>query len=153
MLRVTVDPRPHWALGLTTLGVYLFFVSFLLERWSLIPTAMRVVWTCVLVSSVPMLVYQFLGEEIIEFDTQKMTIRKRIHGWEHMRQYQIESCKELKWEQGRSGRPPGLRCKVGWRPIRFGPHLSERDANEILSSLQRTLPEVAQKICAHPVGR
>jgi len=152
MLMVTVHPRPHWAIALATLGADLLCASFLYDRWPLLPVPIRVVWVWALVSTVPALIYQFLGEEIIEIDAKKLTIRKGIHGWERTREYQIEACTELEWEHGRKGSPSGLRCKVGWRPIRFGRHISENDANEILSALQRALPEVAQKICTYPGG-
>lgn len=153
MLSVIVHPQPHWAIAFATLAVDLLFASFLYDRWAVFPFPIRIVWISLLISSVPALIYQFSGEEIIEIDTKKLTIRKGIHGWEHKREYEIDTCSELEWEQGRKGSPSGLRCKVGWRPIRFGRPVSENDANEILSALQRVLPEVAQKICSYSGGR
>jgi len=58
----------------------------------------------------------------------------------------------LEWEEGRKG-GSYLTCKVARWQIKFGNRLSENDANEILSALQRTLPDVAQKICAYPGGK
>ena len=153
MLSVTVRPRPHWAMALATLGADLLFASFLYDRWSVLPMPARVIWIWALVSTVLALVYQFSSEETIEIDAKKLTIRKGLHGWERTREYEIEACSELEWEQGREGSSPGLRCKVGWRPIRFGRPISGDEASEILSALQRVLPEVAQKICAYPGGK
>ena len=58
----------------------------------------------------------------------------------------------LEWEEGRKG-GSYLTCKVARWQIKFGNRLSENDANEILSALQRTLPDVLQKICAYPGGK
>lgn len=101
----------------------------------------------------PFLWYQLFGEEIIEFDSQKLTVRKGVHGWERKREYQIEECRELEWESDSEGNPAALKCRVGWRSITFGKYLSEDNAHEILTALQRNLPDVAQKICAYPGGK
>ena len=149
MLCVTVHPRPHWLAGLVVLVGDLIFAAVLYQFWSLTPLSIRVFWIVILVSTLLSSVYEFFGEEIIEFDSPKLTIRKGIHGWERKREYQINECSELEWDAGRKGRSY-LTCKVGRWPKQFGNRLSENDASEILSALQRTLPDVAQKICAHP---
>lgn len=152
MLCVTVHPKPHWLAGLAGLGGDLIFAAVLYHFWFLMPLYLRLFWIVILVSTLLSLVYELFGEEIIEFDSQKLTIRKGIHGWERKREYRINECGELEWCAGRKGHSH-LTCKVGRWPKQFGNRLSENDANEILSALQRILPDVAQKICAHPGGK
>ena len=96
--------------------------------------------------------YEFLGQETIEFDSQKLTIRKGIHGWARKRVYKIEECSNLEWKRGQKGRSY-LACKVRRWPITFANRVSENGAVEILSALQRTLPIVANKICSSPQDR
>jgi hypothetical protein len=62
----------------------------------------------------------------------------------------IEACTELQWHEPGDGDNGGLQCKIGWRSVRFGEYISEDQANEILAALQRTLPDVAQKMGAMP---
>jgi hypothetical protein len=152
MLGVTVHPRPHWLAGLVALGSDLICGVLLYHFWPLVPLFVRLFWIFILVSALLSSVYEFFGEEIIEFDSQKLTIRKGIHGWERKREYQITECRELEWYKGSKGRSY-LRCKVGRWPRQFGNGLSESDGIEILAALQRTLPDVAQKICAQPGGK
>lgn len=87
-----------------------------------------------------------------ERNSTGLSIRKGIHGWERKREYQINECSNLEWDAGQKG-GSYLTCKVGRWPIKFGNRLSENDANEILSALQRTLPDVAQKLCTYPGGK
>ncbi len=152
MLCVTVHPRPHWQAGLVALGSDVVFAGALYHFWSVSPLSIRIFWIVIFVSTLLSSIYQFFGEEIIEIDSQKLTIRKGIHGLERKREYQINECSNLAWEAGRKG-GSFLTCKVGRWPIKFAYGLSEYDANEILSVLQRTLPDVAQKICAYPRGK
>jgi len=39
---------------------------------------------------------------------------------------------------------------TSWRTIKFAHHISEDEAQEILTALQANLPDVAQQICAMP---
>jgi hypothetical protein len=138
--------------GTSYFKVDIIFVVILANFWSVTPVWFRIFWIFILISASWTSVYEFLGEEIIEFDSQRLTIRKGIQGWERNREYQINECSELEWQPGSKGRSY-LSCKVGrWRR-QFGDGLSENDGIEILAALQRTLPDVAQKICAYPGHR
>jgi hypothetical protein len=152
-VRATVHPRPHWLGILVELCVALFFAGILQYDWTNLALWIRVLLLWGVVSTVPLLVYQFFGEEVIEFDSQKLTIRKGIRGWERKREYQIQDCKELEWEEGSEGTNDGFKLKVRWRSISFGEYLPEDDAIAIMKALQNTLPDVAQKICAYPEGK
>src|SRR5207245_936813 len=87
MLCVTVHSRLHWLAGLAALGGDVIFGAFLYHSWSVTPFSIRVFWIFVLVSTFLSLPYQVFGEEIIEIDSQKLTVRKGIHGWERKREY------------------------------------------------------------------
>ena len=91
--------------------------------------------------------YQMTGSEIIEFGPDGLTIRTRYFGWERVRHYSLDKCSELSWRpdddhQGECA----LECKAGWKKTRFGKYLSEAQAWQVLSELQKYLPDVAQKM-------
>jgi hypothetical protein len=153
VLRVTVHPRPERTVALVIMGVDLLAASLLYELWSSTPFIIRAIWLWALVYSTATVVRQYYGDEVIEFDARKLTIRKGIYGWERGRECRIEACSELGWERGWRNGPPSLTCNVDSRPIRFGYQVSEADANQIFSSLQQALPEVAQTICARRDGK
>jgi hypothetical protein len=146
MLCVTIHPRPNLQAALAALGGDVIFPVVLYRVWSAIPFSIRIVWLALLPFILLSSVYEFFGEEIVEIDSQKLTIRKGIHGWERKREYQIDECSNLEWSAGRKG-GSHLTCKVGRWPITFAKRLSETDGDEIFLALQRTLPDVAQKIC------
>jgi hypothetical protein len=147
MLRVTIHPRPDWQAAFAALGGDVIFAVVLYQVWSATPLSIRSVWLALLAFILLSSVYELFGEEIIEFDSQKFTIRKGIRGWERKREYQIDECSNLEWSAGRKG-GSHLTCKVrGW-PITFAKRLSGTDADKIFLALQQTLPDVAQKICA-----
>jgi hypothetical protein len=124
MLCVSVHPRRHWLAGLVAIGGDAIFAMLLSHFWSLVPLSIRVIWIVILVSILFSTVYQFFGEEIIEIDSQKLTIRKGIHGWERKREYQIHECSNLEWNaDGKGG--SYLTCKVGRWPKTFGSRLWE----------------------------
>jgi hypothetical protein len=74
MLCVTVHSRPHWLV--VALGGDVIFAAVLYYYWPFTPLFGRVVWTVILVSTLISSIYEFLGEEIIEIDSQRLTIRK-----------------------------------------------------------------------------
>jgi hypothetical protein len=150
MLCVNVDPRCHWLAGLVVFGGGVFFGGVLYRFWPGLPVAIRVVWIGVLISALLSLVYETFGNEVIKVDAKNLMIRKGIRGCERRRKYQINECRDLEWNAGRGH--SHLACRVGRREIKFGSRLTEDDGNEIMSALQRTLPDVAQKICAPPMA-
>jgi hypothetical protein len=152
MLRVTIHPRRDWLVGLGALAWDAFFIVILYQLWSRLPFSFRAIWIAILVAALLNEVHEFLAEEVLEFDSQKLTICKGVHGWERRREYPIEQCSDLGWRTGRRG-GPYLALSVGRRSVKFGKGLSEDAANEILTALQRVLPDVAQKMCSYPGGR
>jgi hypothetical protein len=147
ILRVTIHPRLHGLAGVVAVGVDVVLVMIFYRFWPSVPYIERVVLLVILVASLLGSLYGFVGEEIIEFDSRKLNIRKGFHGWEREREYPITECSSLEWRAGEKGRSY-LACKVGGRPIKFGIWLTENDADKILAALQRTLPDVAKRIAA-----
>jgi hypothetical protein len=80
-------------------------------------------------------------------------ISKQILGWNRTREYSVSDCRELQWHTQGEGVSYGLECEVGWRTIKFGEHISEDEAIDVLSALQSNLPDVAQRMCAMPDTR
>ena len=153
MLRVTIHPRVRWLLLLAEIAVSLIFAQTVYRGWAAMQVLFRVLVIWGLVGSAAALIYQLSGSEVIEFDEQRLTVCKEIHGWERKKEYPLAQCNELGWSSAGEDRRPGLTCKVGWRIVRLGIDLSEAEANEILVALQRNLPDVAQKICSFPGGK
>lgn len=153
MLSVRIDPKPQAWTALFLVGVDAAIACAIYRYWQAWSFSERVLFVAFLVFGFLGLLYDFFGEEIIEFDSQKLSIRKGIHGWERKREYDIGECRDLEWDAGHKGNSSFLKCKVGWRTITFANRLSENDALELFSALQRILPEVAQKICADSTSK
>jgi hypothetical protein len=97
------------------------------------------------------LAFEFFMTQIIEFSAQQLSFCKDFHGWERRRTYPMAECSKLEWEPERGeSQMSGLRCKIGWRTIRFAKGLSEEESNEIFAALQKYLPEVFGRICSIP---
>lgn len=150
MLRVTVHPKTHWLLMLVQVAVIAFFSLYLYRGWTGISLLFRGLLLWAVACAVTAWFYQLSGSELIEIDSQKMTIRKNILGWERTSEYPLEDCSELEWREPREDDYYGLQCKVGWKTVRFGEYVSEARAIEILTVLQRQLPEIADKMLKGP---
>jgi hypothetical protein len=149
MLCVTVHPTPNWQAGLFAAGSDVLLGVLLYHYWPLTTVVMRVVWIFAMISALLGLIYQLLGEEVMEIDSRKLTIRIGIHGWEQTREYQINECSNLQWRSGHRG-GSYLGYKVGSWPKTFAKNISEADGDKVLSALRQALPDVAQQICASP---
>ncbi len=114
---------------------------------------LRTVFSVGFASTVLGLIYQMSGTEVFEFDAEKLTISKGVHGWERKREYPVKDCSELEWMEGSEDKHAALKCRVGWKTITLGEYISEAQAIEILTALQRTLPDVAQIMCSFPEGK
>jgi Integral membrane protein (DUF2244) len=148
-VRVTVTPKPLWialtveAVGIAIFGGYIFRAWVSMSLWY----RALLVWT--VAGAFVAWVYQMLGAEMIEFDTQKLSISRRSLGWTRTVEYPASDCHELEWREAQSeGDASRLQCKIGRRTIKFGEYISEEEAVEILAALQNNLPEVAQQLLA-----
>ena len=77
----------------------------LISFWSRLPFSFRATWIGVLIAALLSEVYEFLVEEILEFDSQKLAMCRGVHGWERRREYPVERCSDLGWRTGRRGGP------------------------------------------------
>jgi len=163
MVSVRIASNRQWMIAMLVDGVMFYWMY---RYWQDFPLGGKVFAIAVLVFGLIGALKELLGEEVVEFDSQKLTVRREMHGWERNREYDIAKCHDLEWDKGRKGNSY-MTCKVG-RPanpdglaahlyhfaglhtVRFGNRLTEDDALEILAALQRTLPEVAQTLCAAP---
>src|SRR5579863_3101111 len=114
-------------------------------------TMLKVLFVWVVGGAVVAWLYQLSGCEVIEFDAVGIRVRKDVLGWDRVREYRIEDCRALELHPRGEGDEYGLQCKVGWRTVRFAEYISEDQANEVLSTLQREFPEVAGKLEASPM--
>jgi hypothetical protein len=151
MVRVTVNPRPAWiAILLEAAGIIAFGVV-MVQDWASMALWLRALLLWAIASAIIGWFYQLSGSETVAFSAQKLATSKETLGWNRTREYSVANCRELEWrEQSGEGDNAGLQCKVGWRTIKFAHHISEDEAQEILTALQTNLPDVAQQICAMP---
>jgi len=150
ILRVTVSPKPHWLWMLFEAAFLIVFGGYTLRYWAAMSMMLKILFVWVIVGAVVGWFYQLSGSEVIEFDAKGIRIRKDILGWERMREYRIDDCRSLEAHVKGEGDEYGLQCKVGWRTVRFAEYISEDQANEVLSTLQKELPDVAGKLEANP---
>jgi hypothetical protein len=146
VLRVTVSPRQRWVWIFSEAVLIVLFSRYALRYWAAMSLMLRVFSVWGIGSAVVAWFYQLSGSEMIEFDATGIRIRKDILGWERMREYRIEDCRSLEPHVKGEGDAYGLQCKVGWRTVRFAEYISEEQANEVLSTLQKELPDVAGKL-------
>jgi hypothetical protein len=153
MLRVTVRPSRSWLVAICECGAILTFGIMAYRNWETMSQLYRALFVSGTLSCAAVLLFQFSGSEIIEIGSEKLTVRKGIHGWERTREYSIKECRELEWMQGAEDTPQRLQFKHGWRTVTLGEDLSENQAIEILTALQQSVPEAAQQLCSYPDGK
>jgi hypothetical protein len=112
MLRVTIPPRRSWLLMLLEIAVVFAGMAWAYSLWMRISTLFHVLFVWALVSTVLAFIYQFSATQVVEFDSQRMTLCKEIHGWERKKDYKIQECSELEWSAGAEGEPDALKCSV-----------------------------------------
>jgi len=147
ILRVTIEHNVNF-FRLSLDGVlFSFFALGETHSWGKKALFSRALMVFVSIAAVADLVYQMTGSETIEFSPDGLRIRTKYLGFERDRQHPLVKCNELSWQRDDDQKSHcALECKVGWRKIRFGRYLSETQAWEVLSELQRYLPDVAQKM-------
>jgi hypothetical protein len=152
-LRVTIVPKPHWLSLLIEAIALVLFAIYTIHQWAAQPLWFRALLVWGIGSGTAAVFYQLSGTEMIEFDPQKLVISKQVLGWTRVREYPIAECSELESARPTENNHSGLQCKVGWRKVKFGDYMSEDEAIEVLTALQNTLPDVAQKLGATTEGR
>ncbi len=152
-LRVTITPKPHWFSLLIEAVALVFFCIYTFRQWAAMQLWFRALLLWGIGSGAVAVFYQLSGTELIEFDSQKLVINKQVLGWNRVSEYPISDCSELEARTPTENNGSGLQCKVGWRKIKFGDYITQDEAIEILTALQSSLPDVAQKLGATPEGK
>jgi hypothetical protein len=100
--------------------------------------------------------YQITGSEEIEFNQDRLTIRKnrpmRTKTWEHP----LHHCMRLEIREPGEGESDRLSCNIRGDTVTFGADLSFEQATDILVELQRVLPDAAHQLLARtddPFGK
>jgi hypothetical protein len=145
-LRIVVQPSPVWPSMLFQAAIIALFGFLSLRSWQTEPLLVRIATVAVVIGGIGGWLAQLFGfSEEVEFDQKSLRVRTETFGWERTREYPIEQCSDLQ-VQDLTGDPHGLQCRIGWRTIEFGDHLSEQQAIQVLSALQDALPEVVPKL-------
>src|SRR5215467_6798070 len=97
MLRVIVRPARSWLIVLLELAVLTGFAVVTYQSWSRMSHVYRGAFIFALISGAIGLIFQLSGTEIIDIDSNKIGLRKEVHGWERKREYEIKECRELEW--------------------------------------------------------
>jgi hypothetical protein len=147
VLRVTIEHGVNVPRLVLDSVIFVWVGSAFVQAWSKVPQFARAIFVIAAAGTMADLAYQLTGSEILEFGPRGLKIQRSYFGWERAREYAIDTCSEFSWqpEEGRDGEF-ALECKAGWRRIQFGKYLDEVQAMEVLSELQRSLPDVAQKM-------
>ena len=146
IFRVVVRPSPN--LGGMFIQIVFFgaFLYFAIPAWDKASLWLQVLLVFLVLSSIVGFVYQFSGSETIEFDEQKLSIRKETLGWRRHREYRMQDCSGLEVLDDDSEDNSRFTCSVGWHSIRFGEYLTEDQAISIISDLQRSFPAIADRL-------
>lgn len=153
VLRVTIYPARSWPIALLEFVVLAAAAAVIFGKWASMPFEFRAVFVIGLLSGAAGLIFQISGTEVIEIDSNKMTLRKEVHGWERKREYEVRLCRELQWMERSEHSPQRLQFKIGWRTITVGRGLTENQAIQILTALQQALPKLAEQLCSYPEGK
>lgn len=147
ILRASIEHEPNFLRLLFDGLVFAWIVWAQSGSWSTSSLISKIWMALVSIAALADLVYQLTGSEGIEFSVDGLRIRTKYFGWERTQHYPLEKCSELTWlPENNREHDRALECKVGWRKVRFGKYLTEAQAWDVLSELQRYLPEVAQKM-------
>ena len=150
VVRVTIDPRPSWFLLWFEAFLIVFTDAAVFRMWARLALVYRGLLLWGTASAIVAWFYQLSGSEVVEFDSMKLAIRTNILGSERTREYPIAECSQLEWREPTDDDRRTLQLKAGWRTVRFGKYLSEEQAIEVLTRVQKELPNAAQRLCLDP---
>lgn len=147
ILQITIE-HPFNFLRLCMDALSFLFLGWVeIHTWSVSTLFPKAIMVFASIGTLADLAYQMGGPEVIEFSSDGLRIRTSYLGWERDLQYPLDKCSELSWQPDNNRhKDRALECKVGWKKVRFGRYLNETQTSEILTDLQRYLPDVAQRI-------
>jgi hypothetical protein len=145
LLRVNITPQ----LNIFTVLEIAVLIAIVLIGWKEWPTFYRQQPVVCILFGFGLLGtfwYQITGSEEIEFNQNRLTIRKNrpinTKTWESP----LWDCMLLEIREPGEGESDRLSCKIHGNTLTFGADLSFEQANNILVELQRTLPEAADRL-------
>jgi len=153
ILRVTIRPSQRWFIVFVGVAVPFLILAVFLPRWHEFPLFARAGVIVALIADLGLLIFKLSGIEIIEFSQRVLAVTKEIRGWERRREYLVEVCREMQWDEGSEDEPRGIKCKAENQWIRFAAEVSENQANEIFVEVQKELPDVAAFLFSFPEER
>ena len=155
MLRVTITPQSKLYLAIEV-AITVAFVMIGWKQWPALFREQPIIFTFVALGILTGLWYQVAGSEEIEFNQERMSIRKnrplRPRSWE----CPLKDCALLEIREPGEGESDRLQCKIRGTTVTFGSGLSFEQANNILIELQRALPQAAHQLLAggtNPFGK
>jgi hypothetical protein len=152
-LCVSIPPRRSWAWLSIEIVALAAIVITAYVLWPITSSLLHALFVGVIVTDCLSALYRLSVTQSIQFDSLYIAKCKDFRGWERRSRYKVEDCAELEWSTGTEHSPAGLNCKVRLRTIKLFEDLSETESIEILTALQKYLPEVAQKVCSYPQSR
>ena len=87
MLRVTIPPKRSWLLILLEIAVSLVVVIWVYGLWAKMSFLFHVLFIWGFVTASLALIYQLSVTQVIEFDSQRITMCKEARGWERKKEY------------------------------------------------------------------
>jgi hypothetical protein len=145
MLRVNITPALSSVVYLEAMAL----AGILLVGWRSMAADFRehpIRYSFYLLGLLSTLWYQIAGSEEIEFDAQRVMIRKNRPWWRQTREYPMETCNGL--EVLDTDDRNRFSFKAAGITVSFGRDLSASQADEILDELQRVLPDVSHRLLA-----
>ena len=146
VLRVEVHVGVNWLSVGLEIAFFGFFVYAITTSWLRLSFFNRIYQAWLVAAALVGIFHLLRHSEAFDFDRENLTIRRTILGWERTSTYRMDGCSELTWRVQDDRDHFALECKVGMRKIKFGQYVSEQQAQEILTALQQSLPDVAQKM-------
>jgi hypothetical protein len=133
---------PFWAAAWITMALKATHVTqpesiAALALFSLVTVLMTYVW-----------LWNIGGREELEFTASALTYRRTLFGIARTRVFRMNLIQNPHFEnsraRGKSRVPSGIGFSYAGKQVKFGDHLTQRDANEIVANVLQQLPELTQ---------
>jgi uncharacterized membrane protein len=144
-LQVNIRPvmGPAFYLEIATLAVILLF------GWKTLPATFHdhpIDTTCFFAALLSTLWYQITGSEEIEFDPQRLVVRKNLAWGPQTREYRLDTCDALEVLDEKKDGPDRFSLNAAGRTVSFGRNLSVEQAYKVLDELKKALPDVSYRL-------
>ena len=150
ILRATLRPKTSRATLLFQAAIFVAAGLLFLKSLSFANVLYRWVYGALMLGAALEGVYLLTGSESIQVDSTGLMLRRGSMGVQHTSRYHLEQCSNFGLHS--QGKDEDRRLEFTYRggpiprTITFGKHMSEQQAIEFMTQLQRCLPEVADKL-------